>query len=57
MTKLPTHAYQPDGVVNHRSEQACTCNLPKAHPVHVLPPVPADAAVLDARRLGESEDR
>lgn len=51
---IPVHPHQPDGLPNHRGEQGCTaCNLPQRHPVHDVPPVPADAAVVDARRLGE----
>lgn len=53
-TKIPIHAFQPDGLPNHRGEQACsTCHLPQRHPVHDVPAVPADAAEVDARRLGE----
>lgn len=55
--KIPVHAYQPDGLPNHRGVDGCAhCPLPRQHPVHDVPPVPADAAAMDARRLGEEVD-
>lgn len=58
-TALPTHVYQPDGLSDRRGgPEGCQhCTMPRAHPVHTLPPVPVDAVLVDARRLGESEDR
>lgn len=55
-TAIPTHAYTADpGITDRRggTEGCAHCPLPRAHPVHQLPPVPADAALADARKLGE----
>lgn len=54
------HLYQPDpGITDRRGgiDSCQHCPLPKTHPVHQVPATPADAARLDARRLGESENR
>lgn len=51
-----THAYQPDPGITDRPggvDGCAHCPLPRQHPVHDVPPVPADAAAIDARRLGE----
>lgn len=54
---IPTHAYQPDGLSDRRGgiEGCQHCPLPRVHPVHTLPATPADAAQLDARKLGEAD--
>lgn len=48
-----------DYLIRHgRTPQEPPCGHdPQLCPVNQLPPVPADAARLDARRLGESENR
>lgn len=58
-TTLPTHVYQPDGLPDRPGgPEGCQhCTQPRRHPVHVLPPVPADVAAAEARRMGESEQR
>lgn len=54
---LLVHAFQPDGVTNHRGEHGCAhCVLPQRHPVHDVPPLPDGAAEVDARRLGEQTE-
>lgn len=55
--KLPVHPHQPDGLPNHRGDQGCAhCPMPARHPVHDVPPLPARAAVVDARRIGEQTE-
>lgn len=56
---IPTHAYVADpGTSDRRGgvESCAHCPMPRGHAVHDLPAVPADAALVDARRLGESTE-
>lgn len=52
------HALVPDGQPSHRGVQGClSCPLPGDRvDVHITPDVPAGAALIDARTLGESLD-
>lgn len=53
----PRHLYQADpGMTDRRGgvDGCAHCPLPKAHSVHDVPAVSADAALIDARRLGEA---
>lgn len=53
-TKPATHVYASDGITPQQGDPWCTCGLPKQHPVHALPAVPAEVAAAEQRRMGES---
>jgi hypothetical protein len=54
-TKPTAHVYTSDGVAPQQGDPWCTCGLPRQHPVHTLPAVPAEVAAAEQRRMGEAD--
>jgi hypothetical protein len=52
---MRTHVYRidPDNGPDHQGRYRCQCGMPEQHKAHRLPDTPAEARLVDARRLGE----
>lgn len=57
---MRTHLFQPDRDLgtDHRGDYRCAapCGLPKSHRIHEVPEPNPEAAVIDARILGETPE-
>lgn len=56
---MKTHLFQPDHslTIDGRGEHPCsTCGLPQQHRSHDVPELPPEAAEIDARILGETNE-
>jgi len=54
-----THPYAPDHTIapDHRDRRPCTCGFPESWRGHEEPDIDPEAAVIDARILGETQDQ
>lgn len=58
MTDQSTHTYLPGPLAaDWRGGRPCTCGLPRSNRVHDTPETPPEAAAIDARILGETEEQ
>ncbi len=51
-----THPYVPDSSTTWPTTPPCTCGFPKVWRGHAEPDIDPEAAVIDARILGETQE-